>query len=108
MYRQILIEPSQRCYQQIFWHKSPLDELGIYELNTVTHGTASAPFVSVKCLQYLADENCKQFSVKSQVIKNDIYVDDLLTGCDNIEELKLSVIIFILSSNKRDGLPSHD
>lgn len=88
MYRQILIEPNQRCYQQILWRESPSDVLDIYELNTVTYGTASAPFLAVRCLQYLADENHNQFPIESQVIKSDIYVDDLLTGCDSIDELK--------------------
>lgn len=40
MYRQVLIEPSQRPLQNIIWRSDPKDPLQRYELNTVTYGTA--------------------------------------------------------------------
>ena len=88
MYRQILINPDQRCFQQVLWREKQSDELVTYQLNTVTYGTASAPYLAMRCLHYLADESAHQFPKEAQIIKTDIYVDDLLTGAETVDELR--------------------
>ncbi|XP_072375597.1 uncharacterized protein, partial [Diabrotica undecimpunctata] len=86
MYRQVMINPKERSLQRIFWRSNPNEELEIDELNTVTYGTASAPFLAIRCIMELA-LNCEGNSPDlSQIIKNDIYVDDLITGADSIQE----------------------
>ena len=87
MYRQVLIAPEDRRYQYILWRDSPSDEIETYELNTVTYGTASAPYLAVRSLNYLADIYSSEFPIGAQVIKNSFYVDDLLCGGNSIEEL---------------------
>ena len=89
MYRKILINPSQISYQQILWRESPSDELCTYQLHTVTYGTVSAPYLTVRCLRYLADEYFQRYPRESQIIKHDIYVDDLLTGADSVKKLHI-------------------
>ncbi|KAJ8733938.1 hypothetical protein PYW07_014489 [Mythimna separata] len=86
MFRQVLIQPDQRNLQCILWRENPSDPLGIYQLNTVTYGTASAPYLSMRCIRQLAEE-CND-DVISRVIKEDIYVDDLITGHDDKNTLK--------------------
>lgn len=81
MYRQINIQPDQRNLQLILWRENKSDELGVYQLNTVTYGTASAPYLSIRCIKQLASE-CKDDVIK-QVIDEDLFVDDLITGHDN-------------------------
>jgi len=44
MYRQVWVHPDDRCLQRILWRKTPNQPVTTYELNTVTCGTASAPF----------------------------------------------------------------
>lgn len=56
MYRQVLIEDDERDYQLILWRDDPSKPLMVYQLNTVTYGTASAPFLSCRCLKQLAQE----------------------------------------------------
>lgn len=87
MYRMILIDPEQRQFQKIFWRASPAEVLKCYELGTVSYGTASAPWLAVRCLFQLAVENEKVNPKASSTIKNDFYVDDLLTGCNSQAEL---------------------
>ena len=58
-----------------------------YELNTITYGTASAPFLAVRCLYQLAEDNKITYPKASNIIKNDFYVDDLLTGANSQSEL---------------------
>ncbi|XP_047992482.1 uncharacterized protein LOC125231164 [Leguminivora glycinivorella] len=86
MYRQIEVDPSQRYLQLILWRDNENVPIQVFQLNTVTYGTSSAPFLSTRCLVQLAKE-CPDVIV-SNVIKNDFYVDDLNTGADSVEELK--------------------
>ncbi|KAL7725354.1 hypothetical protein ACLKA6_009771 [Drosophila palustris] len=85
MYRQIEIDESQRQFQLIVWREHLTDPLRIYQLNTVTYGTASAPFLAIKV--QLSDLCAKSQPVASRVLSQDFYVDDLLTGADSLEEL---------------------
>lgn len=58
MYRQITVLPKYRSFQHIFWWPRPLDELLEYQLNTVTYGLTCAPFLALRVLQNVADEDC--------------------------------------------------
>ncbi|CAK9799142.1 hypothetical protein ANTPLA_LOCUS1909 [Anthophora plagiata] len=88
MYRQILIEPSQRRFQRILWRPSPNLAIEAFELNTVTYGTASAPFLATRVLKEIGLRNQSESPAVSRIIINDFYVDDLLTGLDTILELE--------------------
>nr|XP_049704680.1 uncharacterized protein LOC126056266 [Helicoverpa armigera] len=85
MYRQTLIQPDQQYLQLILWRENPLDALGVYRLNTVTYGTASAPFLSMRCLKQLGSD-CADKTV-ANIIYQDFYVDDLITGFDDKKAL---------------------
>lgn len=87
MYRQILVYPEDRNYQLILWREQPTDDLKVFKLNTVTYGTASAPFLATRCLQQLAEDNYNKCSKAARIIESDFYMDDLLTGADTRDEL---------------------
>lgn len=86
MYRQILIHPSQRHLQVILWRENENEPMRYLQLNTVTYGTSSAPFLSTRCLNQLALE-CQDPVIK-QVMLHDFYVDDLNTGHSDETNLK--------------------
>lgn len=86
MYRQIMINEEQRQWQMILWRENSNEPLQYLKLNTVTYGTASAPFLSTRCLYQLAQE-CADKKI-GKVIENDFYVDDLLTGAESESELE--------------------
>lgn len=86
MYRQILIHPSQRHLQIILWRENMHEPMKYLQLNTVTYGTSSAPFLSTRCLIQLALE-CQDPVIK-QVMLHDFYVDDLNTGHSDESSLK--------------------
>jgi len=54
MYRQIWVHPQVKGYQLIVWRRSPLDKMRYFHFNTMTYGTACAPYLATKCLQHLA------------------------------------------------------
>lgn len=86
-YRQILIEPSLRKLQRIMWRDNPCEPIDTYNLNTVTYGTASASYLTTRCLKHLADSISSTFPKSSAILQNCFYVDDLLTGGDSVEEV---------------------
>lgn len=87
MFRQIWVEESDRKFQQIYWRWNANDKIQTYALKTVTYGTASAPYLAVKCLQKIADMEQEEFPLESHVIRNDFYMDDLMTGCNSLQEV---------------------
>lgn len=52
----------------------------------MTYGTTAASFLAVRCLFQLADENAEKHPKLANIIKTDFYVDDLLSGADDLEE----------------------
>lgn len=85
MYRQILINKNHTPYQRILWRENRDEPLLTYELKTVTYGTASAPYLATRVLNQLAMNESSNFVEASKVALEDFYVDDLLTGSDNLE-----------------------
>jgi len=88
MYRQVLLQDDQRDLQRIVWIPDANEPVREYRLNTVTYGMASAPFLAIRCLHQLANENQDKHPEASKVIREDFYVDDLLTGSDEISTLR--------------------
>ncbi|XP_023247286.1 uncharacterized protein LOC111643521 [Copidosoma floridanum] len=85
MYRQILVDPRDRLYQQIFWFHE--GRIRTFELNTVTFGVSSAPFLAIRTIHQLAEDEKADFPKASAILKRDFYVDDLLSGADSVAEV---------------------
>ncbi|GFY10115.1 DUF1758 domain-containing protein [Trichonephila clavipes] len=88
MYRQILVDPNQRDLQRIMWKTSADAPVKTYKLATVTYGTVSAPFLATRTLKALADEEKAEFPDAADVICNDSYMDDILSGESTLEGAK--------------------
>lgn len=85
MFRSIDLNERDKCYQLIFWRDNPQNQLQIYQLNTVTYGMASSPYLANKVIQLTEDEK-HNHPFASEALKDHIYVDDLALGHDNLEE----------------------
>lgn len=86
MYRQVLVDRKDTPFQRILWRDSPEMDIEEHELVTVTFGTASAPFLAVRALQQIAYDEAHESPRMKEIILNDFYMDDLMTGAENIEE----------------------
>ncbi|XP_055542991.1 uncharacterized protein LOC129728568 [Wyeomyia smithii] len=86
MYRQILAAPSDRRFLRIFWREKPSLPLRVLELCTVTYGTASAPYQATRCLLQLAEEDGREFPIATRIVKEETYMDDVLSGADSVEQ----------------------
>lgn len=86
MYRQIWVHPSHRDYQRIVWREKEEEPMAHYRLKTVTYGVASAPYMAIKTLQRLGEDESKKFPLGAKVLQTDFYVDDCLTGSDTFND----------------------
>ncbi|XP_071050711.1 uncharacterized protein [Onthophagus taurus] len=86
MYRQIRVHQDDWPFQQILWREKPSDELKTYQLCTVTYGLSSAPYLALKCIKQLAEENQEKFPQGFEVLRYNTYVDDILSGAETAEE----------------------
>ncbi|XP_059222740.1 uncharacterized protein LOC131996801 [Stomoxys calcitrans] len=85
MYRQIMINPEHSAYQRILFRRSPNDTIKDYELRTVTFGVNCAPFLAIRTMLQLADDVQMTHPLASGIIRNSMYVDDVLSGAHSIK-----------------------
>jgi hypothetical protein len=86
MYRQITLHPDDRVFHGVLWRDSPSQPLETYRLTTVTFGVASSPYLAMRCLLRLAEEERESFPNASRILKSDTFVDDICSGGSSIEE----------------------
>ncbi|XP_062557788.1 uncharacterized protein LOC134222645 [Armigeres subalbatus] len=84
MFRQINICEADRPLQCILWRSSPIEEVGAYELNTVTYGTKPAPFLATRTVKQLAQDEKTRFPLAARAAEEDVYMDDIITGADDV------------------------
>ncbi|XP_074028529.1 uncharacterized protein [Leptinotarsa decemlineata] len=106
MYRQILLSIQHRKYQKILWRFSPNEPVQKYVLNTVTYGVSSAPFLAIRTLLQLAQDEGEEFPLAVKAIKTSSYVDDIVTSCQSVQEAQ-SLKSQLISLLRRGGFELH-
>ncbi|GFT20251.1 uncharacterized protein TNCV_4060461 [Trichonephila clavipes] len=103
MYRTILINPKQRNLQRIVWCESEHESPKIYELSTVTYGTVSAPYLAQRTLTQLSMDEEANFPIAASVLRNKLYMDDVLCGAATltIPRLELCAAVLLVKLVKR-------
>lgn len=87
MFRQTLVAETDRSMQLILWRSMEDAPMKTFSLNTVTYGTSCAPYLAMRCLKQLAKEESDAYPLAQRVLKSDFYMDDVLTGSDDREEI---------------------
>ncbi|XP_062557801.1 uncharacterized protein LOC134222656 [Armigeres subalbatus] len=86
MFRQVLFCKEDRPLQSILWRSSPEEEISAFQLNTVTYGTKPAPFLATRVLKQLSDDEEEGFPLAAQAVREDTYMDDVITGTNEVDE----------------------
>ncbi len=89
MYRQISVNKSQQNLQRILWKWGKDEPVKIYNLTTVTYGTACAPYLATRSLKQLSEDEKETFPEAASVLASDTYMDDILTGESSLDRAKL-------------------
>ncbi|XP_058817910.1 uncharacterized protein LOC131681223 [Topomyia yanbarensis] len=77
-----LVADIEKMYRQ---RTGPDEPITTYELQTVTYGTASAPYLATRTLQQIAQDTKQLYPIASGPVTEDFYVDDFLSGAPDVE-----------------------
>ncbi|GFU79682.1 uncharacterized protein TNCV_4036891 [Trichonephila clavipes] len=102
----ILIDESQRDLLCIVWKDKIGSPVKIFRLTTVTYGTKSAPYLATRSLKQLVIDDGDKYPLAEEVIMSDVYMDDLLTGADDLESRR-KLQVQLLSMLKGAGMELH-
>lgn len=87
MYLQVLLHKQDAdTYHRLLWREEESDPIKEYRMLRVTFGTASAPYLAVRTLHQVADDEGENHPEAVRVIKSDFYMDDLISGEDTAEK----------------------
>lgn len=85
MYRQVLHHHLDVAFLRIRYRRNSTDPISTYELQTVTYGTASAPYLATRTLLQIAKDHKHLYPAAVESVVEDFYVDDLLSGASDVE-----------------------
>ena len=86
MFRQIGVDKRDRKFQTILWRSNPSDEIGMYLLNTVTYGLTCSSYLAIRVLLQMANDHEQEHPVAADVVRKEMYTDNVLTGAHSIIE----------------------
>ncbi|XP_075151112.1 uncharacterized protein LOC142225221 [Haematobia irritans] len=104
MYRQIYVQEDDREFQRVLFRKSTTEEITDFRLKTVTFGLNCAPYLAIRTLLQLSEDGKSTHPTASEILKSQIYVDDILSGGHNLEETE-SYLIELIDLLKSAGFP---
>ena len=77
-------DPRDTDLQRIVWQSEEDNVARHYQLLTVTYGTSCAPYLAIRTLLQLAEDEGSRFPLAKQALRSDTYVDDIVTGAEDI------------------------
>ncbi|GFS91738.1 HTH_48 domain-containing protein [Nephila pilipes] len=85
----IEINPVERHFLKILWKQGSNELVQIYKLKAVTYSATPACFLSTRVLKQLAIDEEDNFPIAANIVRQDVYLDDILSGCSNLKELEI-------------------
>lgn len=73
-------------YQRIVWRENEDQPIKEYKLTTVTFGTTPAPFLTIRTIKQLAEDESNHYPAAAEKAITDFYVDDFFSGTETKEE----------------------
>lgn len=71
--------------QRILWSPHSKQPSIEYKMNTVTYGTACAPYLAIRTLRQKATTQCSRYSLDSETLDVNTYVDDIFVRDDDFK-----------------------
>jgi hypothetical protein len=85
MYRAIELVKSDRDWHRFVWRASPSETLKDYRMKRVTFGVSASSFIANMCVKQNAINLTQEFPLAAKAVETSFYVDDGLTGADDVE-----------------------
>lgn len=87
MFNMILVDPADRRYLRFFWRKIGSSEpIKVYQKRVLPFGLNCSPFLAIRTILYHATKYEASFPKTVDLIRTNLYVDDLIFGKSNAEE----------------------
>lgn len=86
MYRQVWLNDEQCKFQKIVWRENKNDPIQDFMLRTITYGTANAPYLALRTLLQLSKDLENTKPQIAEIIRDNFYVDDCVSGVDTVEK----------------------
>ncbi|XP_045487136.1 uncharacterized protein LOC123689754 [Pieris rapae] len=87
MYLQLKTLPEHNKYQRVYYRFDPSDPLQLFEFKRVCFGFSSSPYLALRTLKQLADDERAKYPLAADVIdRGNYYMDDICCSCDSIPE----------------------
>ncbi|XP_066917508.1 uncharacterized protein [Clytia hemisphaerica] len=102
MYNTVRLNQSDWCYQRYIWEenlnpsKIPKEKV----IKTIIYGVRSSGNQSEYALRKVAELSKDQYPKANEVIQNDVYVDDCITGAQSIQQAHILADDIELNINK--------
>ena len=89
MFSQIRLAETDRCFHRFLWRKMECErEPDVYESTRLIFGARASPFLAQKVLLHHAEREEATFPLAAKIIKEETYVDDVMTCLETEEEAK--------------------
>ncbi|XP_015124831.1 uncharacterized protein LOC107046673 [Diachasma alloeum] len=99
MFRQIRVHQDNSDLQRIFWINENQQQI-TYQLTTVNYGLNCSPWLSLRVLQQLKEDEGHHYPAAVATFTKGRYVDDIYGGADPEEELGISTSKAIIQFEK--------
>ncbi|XP_074033910.1 uncharacterized protein [Leptinotarsa decemlineata] len=86
LYRQINVIENHWRYQRLLWRFSPDRPIDTYEIKVVAFGIKSSPFLALRTIKQLIEDEGEKFPLAAKFVSRDIYMDDFCTSINSEKE----------------------
>ena len=87
MFHSISVHPEDRNFLRFFYRKHPKQPPEIYRFKRIIFGLTCSPYQSIRTLKLHCQKHINEFPLAANEILNNMYVDDLITSCDDEQQL---------------------
>ncbi|XP_028403430.1 uncharacterized protein LOC114526129 [Dendronephthya gigantea] len=84
----VAISPEHRTFLRFLWYDIDSDEQIIYQFSRVVFGLTSSPFLLNATIKHHLSKYINHNEIAVETLQDDLYVDDLVSGRNNLEEAK--------------------
>ncbi len=85
MYRVVGLTEEDEDFHRFLWRSEPKQNVVDYRMTRATFGVATSCFAANMAVKQNAIEHEVQFPLAARVVKEFFYIDDGLTGADDVK-----------------------
>lgn len=89
MYRQVNLCDAHKRFQRLLWRFNANEPIETLEISTLAFGVKPSPFLALRAVHQLANDESKIYPHASEIVLRDMYIDDLVSSVGNLKEAKL-------------------